>query len=271
MDEKDQALRHPKPLEDEPKTRHRGQNPAGQTVQPPPVRGFRAQIDSPICRECLGAIAHRLAQPMTALRGSIELGLMGKRTAEDYRSILEQTLLLADNMVKVIVALRDRGDSVAPSGPTGRVNLKSAMEEALAEVKSSAQVKGLHFSFEASQPLDADVSPLRLREALRSLMTWILQNTAGDGAIAVKLSFADGTARICIAPPRLDLQYLQIKMLDAISTPGVLISQASNTGSLDWSLHQSAFDDLGGKLDVLMEGHDPMAICINLPIATAPE
>ena len=79
---------------------------------------FNRSIDTDRCRECVGALAHRMAQPMTALRGGIELGLMGKRTVADYRALLEQSLHLADTMVQMIVSLRDLGESGA-SGGTG--------------------------------------------------------------------------------------------------------------------------------------------------------
>ena len=68
------------------------------------------------CRECLAATAHRLAQPATALRGGIELGLLGKHSVAEYRAILEQSLELADNMAQLIVSLRDLGESSAPAG-----------------------------------------------------------------------------------------------------------------------------------------------------------
>ncbi len=271
MEKKDRATSPPKPLEEEPGIGRGAQARASQTVQWVPARGFRVSIDSPICRECLGAIAHRLAQPMTALRGSIELGLMGKRTAEEYHSILVQTLQLADNMVKTIVSLRDLGESIGPDGPTDRANLKFVVSETLAEIESLARMKTRHFTFEAGQTSDAKVSALGLREVLRSLMMWILQNTSADGTIVVKLSLAEGTTQIHISLPRLDLQYLQVKMLDDITPPDVHVSPAARTGSLDWSGQQQAINALGGKLDVLMEGADPTAICISFPIAPPDE
>src|ERR1700733_2029798 len=75
---------------------------AGSTVD----GGAGRQSDEKTCRDCLAAVAHRLAQPMTALRGGIELGLIGQRSAADYRCLLEQTLQLADNMARLIVSLR---------------------------------------------------------------------------------------------------------------------------------------------------------------------
>ena len=82
-------------------------------------------------------MAHRLAQPMTALRGGIELGLMGKRTVADYRALLEQSLQLADSMVQMIVSLRDLGESSAPSGTPQRMHLEATVTEVLAVTDTS--------------------------------------------------------------------------------------------------------------------------------------
>ncbi len=97
-------------------------------VEHPPGWGVAGNRMNPAdCRECLAAMAHRLSQPMTALRGGIELGLLGKRSVADYRSLLEQSLQLADGMAQLIVSLRDLGESGAPAGDSQCVLLEAAV------------------------------------------------------------------------------------------------------------------------------------------------
>jgi phosphoglycerate-specific signal transduction histidine kinase len=211
-------------------------------------------------------MAHRLAQPMTALRGGIELGLMGKRTVADYRALLEQSLQLADSMVQMIVSLRDLGESSAPGGTPQSVRLESTVTEVLAEMESLAQSQNLRLQLDAESATEVCADPVRLREALQSLLTWMIQNSAGSGAIAVRLSAADGVAQVFLSPPRLDLQYLQIKMLEDITTPGLLFSHASKNGALGWAIHQRLLDGLGGKLEMLTAGPDAGCICISFPV-----
>jgi len=212
-------------------------------------------------------MAHRLAQPMTALRGGIELGLMGKRTVADYRALLEQSLQLADSMVQMIVSLRDLGESSAPGGTPQSVHLESTVTKVLAEMESLAQSQNLRLQLDAEDATEVCADPVRLREALQSLLAWIIQNSAGSGAIAVRLSAADGVAQVFLSLPRLDLQYLQIKMLEEITTPGLLFSHASKSGSLGWAINQRLLDGLGGKLEMLTAGPDAGRICISFPVA----
>ena len=199
-------------------------------------------------------MAHRLAQPMTALRGGIELGLMGKRSAADYRSLLEQSLQLADNMAQLIVSLRDLGESGAPGGPPQCVLLEATATEVLAEMEGLAQSRELRLQLKAEGAVKVCANPERLREALQSLLAWVIQNSAGGGVIAMELSASEGEARVFLSPPRLDLQYLQIKVLEDITNPGLLFSHAAKNGALGWAINQRLLDGLGGKLEILTDG-----------------
>jgi len=216
-------------------------------------------------------MAHRLAQPMTALRGSIELGLMGKRSAVDYRSVLEQSLQLADNLSQLIVSLRDLGESSAPAGAAQCVLLDAMAAEVLAEMEGLAQSRNLHLQLHAEEKAEVCADPERLREALQSLLAWIIQNCAGDGVIAMELSAPEGEARIFLSPPRLDLQYLQIKVLGDITTPGQLFSHAAKNGALGWAINQRSWEALGGSLEILTDGPDAGCVLVSFPQARGPE
>ncbi len=213
-------------------------------------------------------MAHRLAQPMTALRGGIELGLMGKHSEANYRSLLEQSLQLADSMAQLIISLRDLGESSAPGGTPQCVLLESTATEVLAEMEGLAQSRELRLQLHAEGAVKVCANPERLREALQSLLAWVIQNSAGGGVIAVELAASEGEARIFLSPPRLDLQYLQIKVLEDITNPGLLFSHAAKNGALGWVINQRHMDGVGGKLEILTDG--PEAGCIRLRFPLAP-
>jgi len=219
------------------------------------------------CRECLAAMAHRLAQPITALRGGIELGLMGKHSVADYRSLLEQSLQLADGMSKLIISLRDLGESGAPGGPPQSVHLEATAREALAEMEGLAHSRELRLQLNAEAAVKVCVNPERLREALLSLLAWVIQNSASGGAIAMEISASGGEARVFLSPPRLDLQYLQIKVLEDITNPGLLFSHAAKNGALGWVINQRLLEGLGGKLEILTDGPDAGCICARFALA----
>jgi signal transduction histidine kinase len=206
---------------------------------------------------------------MTALRGGLELGLMGKRTVADYRALLEQSLQLADDLAQMIVSLRDLGESGAPGGPSQCVLLETAAAEVLAEMEALAQSRELRLQLQAEGNVKVCANPERLREALQSLLAWIIQNSAGGDTVSVELSASEGEARLSLSPPRLDAQYLQVKILEDITNPGLLFSHAAKNSSLGWAINQRLWDALGGKLEILTDG--PAAGCIRVRFPLAPE
>jgi signal transduction histidine kinase len=206
---------------------------------------------------------------MTALRGGMELGLMGKRSAADYRSLLEQSMELADNMAQMIISLRDFGESSAPGGPPQCVPLAATASEVLAELEGAAQSRDLRLQFSSQEEVRVSANPQRLREALLSLIAWVIQSSAGGGDITIGISASEGEARLFLSPPRLDLQYLQIKVLEDITTPGLLFSHAAKNGALGWAINQRLWDGLGGRLEILTDGPDAGCIRVSFPLASA--
>jgi hypothetical protein len=270
MDEKDQALKLPKHTEDDgPRDEPAAPAAVGNVFPRTPEAPLRPPSDLKACRDCLRVIAHRMAQPMTALRGGIELGLMGKRTAPEYRTILEQALERADVMVQLIVSMRDLGEAIVPSDPTGHVDLEELIDEVLAEFEPLAQSRQLRFEI---QPCErhggAAADSVRLRKVLQDLVQWLVQNSAGGGKLIVKTKVASGMARVFFCPPRADQQYLQVKMLDDLTPLGTLSSLTAKIGGARWAMIQQAVKSLGGGLDAIVEGDDAGAICLSIPVAS---
>jgi signal transduction histidine kinase len=219
------------------------------------------------CRACLGALAHRLAQPVTALRGGIELALLGKRSASEYRSALEDSLQLADRIVQLIVSLRDLAESSALVGPRQSVALDQITREIQAEAQGLAESRGVHLQLTTEGGVDICVDPGRFREALQNLFTWVIQNSAGGGVIEMEIAASSDEAHLCLRPPRWDLQYLQVKMLEDIANPGLLFSHAAKTGALGWAINRRLVESLGGKLEIVTEGLDTGCIRARFPLA----
>jgi len=244
--------------------------PAPAVLAPTPpgsAPGAASEAGREYCHQCLSAMAHRLAQSITALRGALELGLLGKRSAADYRSVLEQALELADQMVQLIVSLRDLGESGAGAGPPQRISLKDTMMEVQQAVAGLAEVHELGLACEVEDAPQVSANPLRLREALESLLAWIIHNSAGGGVIGMRLSAREKEAFLSLSPPRLDLQYLQIKVLEDITNPGVLFAQAAQQGALGWAIIKRLVEALGGKLEMLAAGPSAEGIRLRLPLA----
>jgi len=141
------------------------------------------------------------------------------------------------------------------------------VREAVAEMQGLAESRGLRLRLRVDGPTGVCVNPNRLREALQNLLAWIIYNSAGGGVIDIGVFASDGETQVSMAPPRLDLQYLQVKVLEDISNPGSLFSHAANSGAMGWAINRRLVDGLGGKLEMVTEGMGAGCIRARFPIA----
>ena len=206
---------------------------------------------------------------MTALRGGIELGLMGKRSAAEYRALLEQSLQLADTMTQLVISLRDFGESGAPGGSPRCVSLNAAVGEVVAELSSLAESRDLRLQFKVQADVQVSADQDRLREALQHLLGWVIQNSAGGAVISIQLASSEREAKLWLSLPRLDAQYLQIRILEDITNPGLLFCHAAKNGGLGWAITKRLWDSLGGKIGISTEGPEGSGIGVRLPLAAA--
>lgn len=221
------------------------------------------------CRECLAAIAHRLAQCTTALRGGIELALLGKHSGAEYVSILEESLQLADQMVQMIVSIRDLGESGSPAGPPESVALDPVVREVQRELREWADARDVRFRLSSMGTTQVSVNPGRLREAIQNLLAWVIANSAGGDFIESEISSSKGEVYLSLTLPRMDFQYLQIKVLEDIANPGLLFSQAAKGATMGWAINRRLIDGLGGKLEIVNEGVNTACIRVRLPAIPA--
>src|ERR1035438_1181166 len=91
---------------------------------------------SDIDAEFVAALLHKFSQPLTALRGSLELALEFATTVEEYRQGIQEAMEQADRMVrlkKVLMELSGRHDLTAGAQRSElSALLQAALEDSLA-------------------------------------------------------------------------------------------------------------------------------------------
>jgi hypothetical protein len=74
-------------------------------MRPLPVREDREIRPEP---ESLPELLHQLQQPLTALHCVLEMGLIKRRSSEEYRTLLQNALAETDRVLSVAAMIRDR-------------------------------------------------------------------------------------------------------------------------------------------------------------------
>jgi len=245
-----------------------GSGPKPQSTGWPPP-GERYEPSDQQCRECLEALAHRLSQPLTALRGSMELALLGVRSAADYRAALEQSFQLAEYMVQLIRSLRDLAESTAPSGVSERVSLDKLVRAVVEELRGLAESRGLEMALTLSREVSVWGDPGRVREAVLRVVHGTIHRSPEGGTIRISLATSDGSALLTLFDPRPGAPVGETGAWSEVSNPGVLFSEAAKGSSLEWAITHRWVEALGGALQT--ESGAPHEFCSRLRLPLADE
>jgi hypothetical protein len=147
------------------------------------------------------------------------------------------------------------------------VDLDAITREVQEELRELADSRGINLQLAPGPCAKVSLSPGQLREALQDLFAWIIQNSAGRGAIETEISVVDVEARVSVVPSRLDWQYLQIKALEDCAAPGLLFAQAAKSEVLRWAVNKRLIESLGGRLEIVTEGSGAGCIRVRFPVA----
>ncbi len=138
-------------------------------------------------REFLSAVAHQLSQPLTALRGTLELALMKRAEAADSRRTFQDALDQADRIVQLTRSLRELAEAEQSWDPGKQTPLSVVLGEVTLDMRPVAEAQ--HVRLEVSGPGEVYVTanPQRLQQAILYLIGHAIQQAEENGAVQVTL------------------------------------------------------------------------------------
>jgi len=245
---------------------------ASPSVSPsgiPDVTG-RAGLTRQQCGECLLAVAHRLSQPLTALRGALELALTGPVDAGECRAALEQAFELTGQFVQLLSSLRDLGEAAAPGAASGCVSLSALAKEAQEELRGFAQARGVGMLLAASPEVTVSGPPERLRELVLKLLWLAIKRSPRQMELPIVVSAANGSAALVLTHPFASIRPDEFDLPPVGATDGLgrLFAEAAKTHRLDWAILNTLVESLGGSLQVTSQKPQGYSIILRLPLAS---
>jgi signal transduction histidine kinase len=136
-------------------------------------------------REFLDALLHKLSQPLTSARGSLELALLFGRTPEDYRKAIQEAMESIDRLIQIKRTVTELAVGDLGSG-SERVSLFSLMLAAADAVKPVAEQKGVKVEPSCPDSLYAKANPRRLRQAIESCLGAVLGYSPEGSIVSVR-------------------------------------------------------------------------------------
>lgn len=220
------------------------------------------------CGECLGAVAHRLTQALTALRGSLELALWSELNAQDSRTQLEKAFQLTDLVVNLVKSIRELAEAARAEAPPKTLSLRNLVKETWQELQGLADSRGIQTILAASLEAPVTAPPDRLREVVAKLLWLITQRSPDQGVIWLSVSAGDGSVCFLLADQGPSPGPSELGLASGgTASLGRLFAEGAKNQCLDWSILKVQAESLGGSLQVMPRHPQGCCFLLQLPLA----
>jgi signal transduction histidine kinase len=226
--------------------------------------------DSPstvVDAEFVAGLLHKFSQPLTALRGSLELALELSTTPEEYRQGLQEAMEQANRMVQLYAALHELSGRHDLTAGAERAEVGSVLQAALEHSRALAESRGVIVETNFPVPLYAVVSVPRMVQSLGHLLDAFLEYSSAGSKMVISCLQSNGHAVTTFsngdgAIPASDLP----RLFDAFFAS----SRASAVDSSVWkALARRVVEATGGSVRAENTAPQGFRFLIRLPLAAA--
>lgn len=212
----------------------------------------------------IAAATHRMSQPLTVLRGTVELALLREKTPAEYRASLDTALKETERLTALTEALRALGGAEPVACPSVAAFL-NALAAALEELAPLAAARAIRLEADAGldAPPDLAAAPeLRpLCEALLRLCGAALERAPAGGLVSLHLRAGARGVELDVEDNGLPLDEAGWQRLfDPFA------ANADIRRSLTQALARRALEAAGGALRGGASSSGGNLICVTLPV-----
>ena len=211
--------------------------------------------------EVLRTLAHKLSQPLTSLRGSIEVALMGEPDEAEFRQVLTLSLHESQRLADTLEILRDALDVEGPVKGRHRVSWTQCVEQLLGEVELVGRNSPPQLGSNVKSGILVMASPQHLNVATRRLINAAVEAARCNCKVCIELSAAQDAACLSI--------FEESPLLSAESTGNFQTAFGPETpllAEIDKWIVQRAAERLGGRLELRNVSETCHCYRLNLPL-----
>ena len=143
-------------------------------------------------------LAHRLSQPLTSLRGSVEVALMGEVDESEFRQVLETLLRESHRMAEILEALREILDLEGAGEQVQTVSWTRTIKKLLEESPLVDGNEGLQLISNVKEDIWVEARPQHLAAATARLIGRAIQAARGNRGVQISLSAFAETACLSV-------------------------------------------------------------------------
>ena len=142
----------------------------------------------------LAGISHQIGQPLTVLRGTLEMALLGDPSAIKYHDAIEEALQETDRLVSLAGLLRELAAVEELRGVDTVVSLQSPAQEVLSDMVPLTEAKGIEVETDYSGAPLIRGEAEHLRQIIMNLVDCFIQYAAEGATIRLATAREDSYA-----------------------------------------------------------------------------
>jgi signal transduction histidine kinase len=147
-----------------------------------------APVPAPPCgRGCLTHVAHLWSQPLTALRGSLELALLTAQEPADLRRFVQEALEQAQEMVRLVALLRELAEAENGVAEAEPVWLSELVAEVWEDIRALAESKEICLRVPKGEDVQVWTPRARLRRAFLRILYRTIQRGPGGRTVQIEI------------------------------------------------------------------------------------
>jgi two-component system, OmpR family, sensor kinase len=158
----------------------------GAVASGPPTPSASA-LAPPCASNCLASVAHLLSQPLTALRGSLELALLSESEPAELRLAVQEGLERAEEMVRLVALLRELADAESGGAEKELLGLGELAAEVVEDLRLLAESREIRLELNRAEEVQLWAPPARLRQAFLKLLYLAIQHGPRGGTVQIEL------------------------------------------------------------------------------------
>lgn len=233
------------------------------------LRGEQEKGKPPQRASCsfLSAVSHEMAQPLTILRGSLELALEKEWSAEEQRAWLEQALEQADRLIQLNVFLREMAEAETVDDGKQKASLSTLINDLAVDLLPLAEVKNLRLVVQCEDNLTVIANERRLQQALVNVIGYAINHAPEEGVVrlSLKRSGAEACLEVSDTGPGMSPDEMT-RLFDPFYYPPSL-PRIIDQNALALSVAKRIIETIDGTIRVESETEQGRCFHIRLPLA----
>ena len=146
----------------------------------------------------LASVAHQMSQPLTALRGTLELALLKASSIREHRISEEKALAAAEELARILQGVRELAEAYTPVGESVPVELSELVREVVEDLRPVALSRRVAIQLDAVPGMDVLGDRPRLYGALLKLVHLAVERSSPRSGVRVSLRVAGEDAQIAV-------------------------------------------------------------------------